>query len=46
VNNAIENGDRHLQEKTKTTENIMDQITMETPNPKYRLYWCLIEFKD
>jgi hypothetical protein len=22
------------------------QITKKTPNPKCRLYWCLIEFKD
>jgi hypothetical protein len=22
----------------------MDQITIKTPNPKCRLYWCLIEF--
>ncbi len=22
----------------------MDQITIKTPNPKSRLYWCLIEF--
>ncbi len=21
-----------------------DQITIKTPNPKFRLYWCLIEF--
>jgi hypothetical protein len=24
----------------------MDQISIKTPNPKYRLYWCLIEFID
>jgi hypothetical protein len=24
----------------------MDQITIKTPNPKCRLYWCLIEFMD
>ncbi len=24
----------------------MDQITIKTPNPKCRLYWCLIEFID
>jgi len=23
-----------------------DQITIKTPNPKCRLYWCLIEFID
>ncbi len=23
---------------------IMDQISIKTPNPKCRLYWCLIEF--
>jgi hypothetical protein len=28
--------------KTQT----MDQITIKTPNPKCRLYWCLIEFID
>jgi hypothetical protein len=22
----------------------MDQISLKTPNPKCRLYWCLIEF--
>ncbi len=26
--------------------NDMDQITIRTPNPKCRLYWCLIEFID
>ncbi len=24
----------------------MDQITIKTPNPKCRLYWCLIDFID
>jgi hypothetical protein len=24
----------------------MDQITIKTPNPKCRLYWCFIEFID
>ncbi len=24
----------------------MDQISVKTPNPKCRLYWCLIEFRD
>ncbi len=24
----------------------MDEITIKTPNPKCRLYWCLIEFID
>jgi hypothetical protein len=24
----------------------MYQITVKTPNPKCRLYWCLIEFID
>ncbi len=24
----------------------IDQITIKTPNPKCRLYWCLIEFID
>jgi hypothetical protein len=24
----------------------MDQITIKTPNPKYCLYWCFIEFID
>ncbi len=24
----------------------MDQITIKTSNPKYRLYWCFIEFTD
>ncbi len=24
----------------------MDQITIKTPNPKCRLYWCFIEFAD
>ncbi len=24
----------------------MDQITIKTPNPKCRVYWCLIEFID
>jgi hypothetical protein len=24
----------------------MDQIFTKTPNPKCRLYWCLIEFTD
>jgi hypothetical protein len=24
----------------------MDQITIKTPNPRGRLYWCLIEFID
>ncbi len=24
----------------------MDQITIKTPNPSFRLYWCLIEFID
>ncbi len=24
----------------------MDQITIKTPNPKCRFYWCLIEFID
>ncbi len=24
----------------------MDQIPIKTPNPKYSLYWCLIEFID
>jgi hypothetical protein len=24
----------------------IDQISIKTPNPKYRLYWCLIEFID
>jgi hypothetical protein len=23
----------------------MDQITIKTPNPKYFIYWCLIEFR-
>jgi hypothetical protein len=23
-----------------------EAITIKTPNPKCRLYWCLIEFKD
>ncbi len=26
--------------------NSMDKITIKTPCPKCRLYWCLIEFKD
>ncbi len=25
---------------------IMDQISLKTPNPKCRRYWCLIEFID
>ncbi len=25
---------------------IMDQISIKTPNPKYHLYWCLLEFID
>ncbi len=25
---------------------LMDQITIKTPNPKCRLYWCSIEFID
>jgi hypothetical protein len=25
---------------------LMDQIPIKTPNPKFRLYWCLIEFID
>ncbi len=25
---------------------VMDQITIKTPNPNCRLYWCLIEFVD
>ncbi len=24
----------------------MDQMTIKTPKPKYRLYWCLLEFID
>jgi hypothetical protein len=37
--------------KSWTSEHIlmvlcMDQITIKTPNPKRRLYWCLIEFRD
>ncbi len=24
----------------------VEQISMKTPNPKCRLYWCLIEFID
>jgi hypothetical protein len=24
----------------------MDQITIKTPSPKFRLYWCLTEFID
>jgi hypothetical protein len=24
----------------------MDHITIKTPNPKCRLYWCVIEFTD
>ena len=24
----------------------IDQITLKTPNPECRLYWCLIEFID
>ncbi len=28
------------------TNNSMDQITIKTPNPKCRLYWCLTEFVD
>jgi hypothetical protein len=24
----------------------MDQISIKTPNPKCRLFWCLIEFID
>jgi hypothetical protein len=24
----------------------IDQIAIETPIPKFRLYWCLIEFID
>jgi hypothetical protein len=24
----------------------IDQITLKTPNPKCRLYWCLTEFTD
>jgi hypothetical protein len=24
----------------------MDQITIKTPNPRCRLYWCLIELKE
>jgi hypothetical protein len=27
-------------------ETPMDQITMKTPNPKCRFYWCLIDFID
>jgi hypothetical protein len=26
--------------------NSMDQISIKTPNPKCRLYWCSIEFTD
>ncbi len=30
-----------------TVQIIMDQISrLKTPNPKCRLYWCLLEFKD
>ncbi len=25
---------------------LIDQLTIKTPHPKYRLYWCLIEFID
>jgi hypothetical protein len=31
-----------IEEKGKS----MNQITIKTPNPKCRLYWCLIEFID
>jgi hypothetical protein len=24
----------------------MDQITIKTPNPECRLYWCLLDFID
>ncbi len=25
---------------------VIDKITIKTPNPKCRLYWCFIEFID
>jgi hypothetical protein len=28
------------------TESLMDEGTVKTKNPKFRLYWCLIEFID
>ncbi len=28
------------------TDCSMDQVSIKTPNPKCRLYWCLIEFID
>ncbi len=33
------------QPKQKTGRSI-NQITIKTPNPKFRLYWCFIEFID
>ncbi len=32
-----------LSERERTAYCIMDQITIKTPIPKCRLYWCLIE---
>ena len=28
------------------TDDVMDEITIKTTNPKSHLYWCLIEFID
>jgi hypothetical protein len=28
------------------TVNTIDEISIKAPNPKCRLYWCLIEFID
>ncbi len=33
-------------EKDTVRQITMDQITIMNPNPKCRLYWCLIEFTD
>jgi len=32
--------------KRETIMYCMDEGTIKTPNPKCRLYWCLIEFID
>ncbi len=36
----------YVHEINKNIFESMDQISIKTPNPKCRLYWCLIEFVD
>jgi hypothetical protein len=42
----MEGSKQPVRQISKRRDDTMDKISIKTPNPKCRLYWCLIEFLD